>query len=261
MVTKQKVYISFNNLKNMKFKSKIAILTALGLLYMGFRFVNSPSNQRRQAETTRQCNGYVVSNDRNAQSISSKCAVTPKEFAEIVNESGQNHLEKKIAHTDYHTNYNQRVDSRNDEKIRYNQDHIKALVLQSSKIHGINSKFALAIAKAETNLRNGKKSEKDAYGVMQLLVDTARLYDPSAKADRLRYDPAYNVDIGVQHLKYLMRLIGSEDKDLERVAAAYNAGEKNLEYSVRCGNSRYKCIPETRNFVKTVLAYYNDNDS
>ena len=76
------------------------------------------------------------------------------------------------------------------------------------------------------------------------MPDTARRF---AVADV--FDPRQNIDGGT---RYLAELIDRFDADLDKVLAAYNAGENAVE--------KYDGIPpydETRNYVAKIRALYN----
>lgn len=67
-----------------------------------------------------------------------------------------------------------------------------------------------------------------SFGLMQILLGTARGIDPSATADRLVNDPAYNIQLGSRFLIDQLRRYHGVPQD---AIAAYNAGtaRKNAE--------------------------------
>lgn len=122
------------------------------------------------------------------------------------------------------------------------------LILASSRKNEVDWKLVAAVMEAESNFNPKAVSPKGALGLMQLMPDTARMYQV-----RDPYDPAQNIEAGVQHLKML---VGRYSGKLELALAAYNSGEKNVD--------RYGGIPpfsETRNYVKRVLRLLQGHSS
>lgn len=104
--------------------------------------------------------------------------------------------------------------------------------------HGVDARLVRAVVQVESAYRPEARSKKGAKGLMQLMPHTARQYAVSNP-----YDPASNLDAGVQHLKSLL-----ERFELSLALAAYNAGEAAVR--------RFGGIPpfqETRDYVRQVL--------
>jgi soluble lytic murein transglycosylase-like protein len=121
---------------------------------------------------------------------------------------------------------------------------VQSLVQAASRRHGVDTNLIRAVIKAESDFNASARSPKGAMGLMQLMPDTARLYN-TVNA----YDAGENIDTGVRHLRYLMNYFQGE---LRLVLAAYNAGVGAVE--------RYRGIPpypETRQYVARVLGLYN----
>jgi soluble lytic murein transglycosylase-like protein len=98
----------------------------------------------------------------------------------------------------------------------------------------------------ESNYNARAVSEKGAVGLMQLMPGTAKdmyVYDV--------WDPAQNIDGGARYLRLLANQYGG---DLMRTLAAYNAGPD----AVRRSGGKIPDIPETREYVRKVLALYQD---
>jgi soluble lytic murein transglycosylase-like protein len=116
------------------------------------------------------------------------------------------------------------------------------LIYASSERHGVDPALVRAVVKAESNFNVAALSRKGAQGLMQLMPDTARLYNIVDA-----FNPTENIEGGVQHLKILLdRYRG----DLQLTLAAYNAGIQAVE--------KYGGIPpfaETREYVKRVLSF------
>ncbi|HXG89127.1 MAG TPA: lytic transglycosylase domain-containing protein [Vicinamibacterales bacterium] len=107
--------------------------------------------------------------------------------------------------------------------------------------HGVDPALVHAVVQAESNYQPQAKSPVGARGLMQVM--------PTTGADfgiRNLYDPASNLEAGVQYLKFLLARF-----DMNRAIAAYNAGPGAVR--------KYRGIPpfpETQNYVKKVLANF-----
>ena len=107
--------------------------------------------------------------------------------------------------------------------------------------HGVDPELVHAVVQAESNYEPRAKSHVGARGLMQVMPDTAKDF-----GIKNLYDPANNLEAGVQYLKFLL-----ERFDLKRAIAAYNAGPTTVR--------KYRGVPpyeETRNYVKKVSETY-----
>lgn len=105
--------------------------------------------------------------------------------------------------------------------------------------HAVDQALVRAVIHAESDFRPAVVSDMGAVGLMQLMPATARRFGVQELTD-----PAENIAGGVAYLKFLIDLF---EGDVERVAAAYNAGENAV--------LKYDGVPpyrETRNFVERV---------
>lgn len=119
----------------------------------------------------------------------------------------------------------------------------ESLIFSVAKKHSLDWKLVASVIAAESNFNPRAVSLKGALGLMQLMPDTARLYNVTDP-----YDPHQNTEAGARHLKFLL---GRYSGKLELALAAYNAGEKVVD--------RYRGIPpynETRQYIKRVLNFY-----
>lgn len=118
-----------------------------------------------------------------------------------------------------------------------------AMVDEICQTQGVDTFLARAVIQAESAFNYRARSKAGALGLMQLMPATAERFgvtDP--------FDPRQNIQGGVKYLRWL----GDYYKgDLEKVVAAYNAGEGSVD--------RHKGIPpfkETRAYVPRVLGLY-----
>jgi hypothetical protein len=115
-----------------------------------------------------------------------------------------------------------------------------AVALDPSLVH--------AVIYVESRYRHSAISPKGAVGLMQVLPDTAARY---GLRDKLHL-PKGNIKAGTLYLRDLMVMF---DNRLDLVLAAYNAGEG----AVKKYSRQIPPYPETRHYVKAVMAKYASN--
>lgn len=127
--------------------------------------------------------------------------------------------------------------------IAYQQRDYSALIEETAYRESVPPYLVAAVMSVESNFDATAVSNKGARGLMQVMPDTARRFGFDAK--RLQ-DPVHNVAAGATYLRWLLARYHG---DLDRVLAAYNAGEGAVD--TYGGIPPYK---ETQNFVKRVRA-------
>jgi Transglycosylase SLT domain/Sel1 repeat len=123
---------------------------------------------------------------------------------------------------------------------------VVSIVRRLAPQFGIDPDFALSIITIESAFDPKAKSPMNAQGLMQLIPATADRFGV-----RNAYDPSENVRGGLMYLRWLLAYFKGY---VPWVAAAYNAGEGNVE--------NYKGVPpfnETRNYVKRLCKLYPKN--
>ncbi|AOY90739.1 hypothetical protein BKK79_02090 [Cupriavidus sp. USMAA2-4] len=121
---------------------------------------------------------------------------------------------------------------------------ISSIISDTCIRHGVDPSLVKAVIEVESGFRARSLSPKGAMGVMQLMPDTARQFGA-----RDPFDPAQNIDAGVQYLKMLL---AQHNGNLALALSAYNAGVG----AVRRNGKRIPPYQETMDFVPTVLARY-----
>jgi soluble lytic murein transglycosylase-like protein len=122
----------------------------------------------------------------------------------------------------------------------------QALIRQAAEKYRVPVELLRAVMLVESNYNPRAVSEKGAIGLMQLMPATARdMYVADI------WDPAQNIEGGARYLRLLANQYGG---DLFRTLAAYNAGPE----AVRRAGGDIPAIPETREYVRRVLALYQD---
>lgn len=127
----------------------------------------------------------------------------------------------------------------------YTRDELNQFVRDASEAVGIDASFVDAIIKVESNYRpsimyGSQLSSAGAMGIMQFMPKTAK-----AMGLTKPFDPAKAIPAGARHLK---DLLDHYDGDFELAAAAYNAGQPNVD--------KYGGIPpfaETQAYVPAVM--------
>jgi soluble lytic murein transglycosylase-like protein len=122
------------------------------------------------------------------------------------------------------------------------------IIDKASEKFGVDSSLIKAVIRAESAFNHKATSSKGAQGLMQLMPYTA---DFLSVKDA--YEPEDNIFGGT---RYLSMMLERFNNNIQHALAAYNAGPENVD--------TYNGIPpfeETKNFVKKVMAYYNEYKS
>ena len=126
-------------------------------------------------------------------------------------------------------------------------------IRQVSAEHDLEPTFVAAVVYTESRFRPDAKSHRGAYGLMQLLPETARSIQARSGIEGDWRDPRTNLRIGVWYLGYLEhRYMGDE----RLMLAAYNSGESQVDSWISDrGFDVAEDIPfrETRHYVENVL--------
>jgi soluble lytic murein transglycosylase-like protein len=124
-----------------------------------------------------------------------------------------------------------------------NKRRVAQLIRLLSPQYAIDPRLALAVAAAESNFESLARSPRNAFGVMQLIPETAQRF----KVVNL-YDPTQNIRGGLAYLRWLLSYYRG---DVLLALAAYNAGEGAVD---RChGIPPYR---ETIDYVKRIYGMF-----
>ena len=126
-------------------------------------------------------------------------------------------------------------------------DPYKSLFLRIARETRVPVALIAAVAAAESGFDPLARSPKGATGLMQLMHDTARRFNV---LDLL--SPEQNLRGGATYLRWLSDRFAN---DIERVIAAYNAGEGAVD---RAGGM--PDYPETQDYLPKVLRYLQHFD-
>lgn len=118
-----------------------------------------------------------------------------------------------------------------------------AEIRAASEIFGVDDALVRAIVHAESWFEPEAVSRSGAQGLMQLMPATQQRFGVANP-----FDPLDNITAGVAYLAWLNEEFGG---DLDRIIAAYNAGENAVR---RHGG--IPPYPETREYVRRVNILY-----
>jgi hypothetical protein len=130
-----------------------------------------------------------------------------------------------------------------------NLKRLLPLIERNARLQSLDPALVKAVVAVESGFDPAAVSPKGAFGLMQLLPDTAARYgvigDSKRSAEQKLLDPAVNLRAGTH---YLHDLIVQFADDVSLALAAYNAGEQAvLHYG-----SRIPPFAETQEFVRLV---------
>lgn len=120
---------------------------------------------------------------------------------------------------------------------------VRALVQQLAARTGLNARLVLAVIAVELAFDAHAVSQRNAMGLMQLTAETAARFgvrDP--------FDPEQNIRGGTTYLRWLIQRFAG---DLTLALAAYNAGEKTVDF--------YGGVPpftETIEYIRRIRHFY-----
>ncbi len=138
-------------------------------------------------------------------------------------------------------------------------------IIKYSYKYELDPYLVAAVIKTESNFNKEAKSNKNAYGLMQITPDTAewaaeKMSIKNFNTSMLK-DAEFNINMGCW---YLDNLKEEFDNNIELVLAAYNGGRgnvqkwlKNEEHSVDGKKLNYIPFKETDKYVKKVKVNYN----
>jgi soluble lytic murein transglycosylase-like protein len=122
---------------------------------------------------------------------------------------------------------------------------LRPAFLQFSRLAGVPSDLAMALAWQESGWQRNKVSSTRAVGVMQLMPDTVNFVSTSllGTAPLDPRDPVANIRMGTRFLRYLL---DSHGGSVDRALASYYQGLRSVR--------ERGLLDETERFVANVVA-------
>jgi soluble lytic murein transglycosylase len=126
-------------------------------------------------------------------------------------------------------------------------------IREASEVNDLEPAFVAAVIYTESRFRPDAQSHQEAYGLMQLLPQSARFIQRRSSIEGDFRDPRVNIRLGTWFLGYLN---DRYDGDERLMLAAYNSGEGSVDaWTSDEGFDIEKDIPykETRQYVNRAL--------
>lgn len=134
-----------------------------------------------------------------------------------------------------------------------NLPKMQPLIHSAANRYGVDPALVKAVMAVESGFNPQAVSPKGAIGLMQVIPDTGARFGVVADARRTvqqkLHDPTINIPTGVRYLSQLSRMFPGR---IDLVLAAYNAGEGAVQKYL----NQIPPYPETQNYVKTVMQFY-----
>ncbi len=162
-----------------------------------------------------------------------------------------------------------------DERISRNRSQASAIaerypapyrqsIISAAKARNLDPRLVLAIIRQESVFRSTAKSPAGARGLLQLTIDAAQRYAPTAGLKALQenqlYQPDISILVGSEYLAELFKLFPNLP---EAVAASYNGGEDNVARWVKRAKQKDPGVftsevgfDETKTYVQKVMNNY-----
>lgn len=141
----------------------------------------------------------------------------------------------------------------------------EANIVKYSQRYNVDPCLVAAVIKAESNFDGNAVSHRGAYGLMQIMPDTALWVAKNMELKDYKLEKLYDNEINIaMGCWYINNLNKEFNGDIELVLAAYNGGRGNVQKWLK--DSKYsddgkklKSIPfgETDKYVKKVKTNYN----
>ena len=136
------------------------------------------------------------------------------------------------------------------QKTKYDTSKYDDLVKKYSSARGLDTNLVRSVIVQESRQNANAQSHKGAGGLMQVMPDTARGLGFSPQD---AYNPEKAIDMGTKLLNQLSKKFKG---DIEKILAAYNAGEGAV--------TKYGGVPpykETRDYVAQIINYKRQFDA
>ena len=185
---------------------------------------------------------------------------TDKEFVRMAKRCGFNLLpydlsdEKKLQKLPYDLsdkiNIQKLEESVYKEAVLEKHTSFDSIIVKAANRYRLDPALIKAVIHTESSFNHTAVSNKNAYGLMQILYPTTANYLGIYKKSEL-FDPEVNIEAGTRYLSERIYRFNS----LTRAIIAYNAGDSVAERVSHLGDME-KIPAETRLYLKRVIILY-----
>lgn len=137
-------------------------------------------------------------------------------------------------------------------------------IFKYSREYNVDPYLVASVIKAESGYKPSAKSNKSAYGLMQITPDTGEWIAQKMELKDFTIDKLYDPDTNIRMGCWYINNLNDEFHNIELVLAAYNGGRgnvqkwlKNNQHSKDGRNLHYIPFKETDKYVKKVKVNYN----
>jgi soluble lytic murein transglycosylase-like protein len=104
-------------------------------------------------------------------------------------------------------------------------DYLEVLAAAATE-HRLDLEFLVGLMQVESHFNPNARSEREAYGLMQVRFPTAQGLDPTLQSYWQLFEPERNIRLGVAYFRSLLDRYGG---DYRMAALAYNRGPTRLD--------------------------------
>jgi len=114
---------------------------------------------------------------------------------------------------------------------------LTAAIYDAALAEGVEPALAFSLVKTESNFNAAASSPAGAVGYTQILLSTARLYEPGLTRRQL-FNRSTNLRLGLRYLRDLLeRFEGNTGRQLELALLAYNRGPAKVQELLDAGRN------------------------
>jgi len=121
-------------------------------------------------------------------------------------------------------------------------------IVKYSKRYNVDPHLVAAVIRAESNFNEKAVSNRGAYGLMQIMPDTALWIAQNMKLKDFKEEKLYDTEINIaMGCWYINNLNNEFNGNIDLVLAAYNGGRGNVQKWLK--NNQYSSDGETLNVI------------
>ena len=110
----------------------------------------------------------------------------------------------------------------------------KTEIVKYSKVYDVDPNLVLAVIRAESNFDDKATSSRCAYGLMQIMPDTATWIAENMKLKDFNVEKLYNDELNINMGCWYINNLNTEfNGNIDLVLAAYNGGRGNVQNGLK----------------------------